>query len=386
MRPGPFQGLLVVDLTRVLAGPFCTMMLAELGARVIKVEHPDGGDDSRKFDPFIEGKSAYFASLNRDKESIALDLKDPEDREVFFALIRKGDILVENFRPGTLANLGLGYERLRELNPRLIYGAVSGFGQTGPWSHRPAYDIIVQALGGLMSVTGHPGGPPTKAGSSVADITGGLFVLAGIASALYHRERSGEGMLVDVSMLDGQIAILERPVMRYASAGEVPGPMGNRHPSITPFEPYDTADRPLIIAAGNNALFVRLCQALGQPDLAADPRFSTNTSRNRHADALKAALEIVLRTAPAAHWQNVLEAVAVPCGLIHTIADAVEHPQVRARNMIVSAGPLRMAGNPIKLSAFPDLPTREPAPDIDADGARIRAEFGTPPPADRHVR
>jgi CoA:oxalate CoA-transferase len=376
MRPGPFNGLLVVDLTRVLAGPFCTMMLAELGARVIKVEHPDGGDDSRNFDPFIDGKSAYFASLNRDKESIVLDLKDAEDREVFFALARRGDVLVENFRPGTLDGLGLGYERLRQLNPRLIYAAVSGFGQTGPWSHKPAYDIIVQALGGLMSVTGHPGGPPTKAGSSIADITGGLFTLAGIASALYHREKTGEGMMVDVSMLDGQIAILERPVMRYTGAGEVPGPLGNRHPSITPFEPYETADRPLIIAAGNNTLFVRLCHALGQPELAADPRFRTNSSRNRHADALKSALESVLRTAPAAHWQSVLDAAAVPCGLINTIADAVQHPQVQARNMIVSTGHLRMAGNPIKLSAFPDPPTRQPAPDLDAHGERIRAEFG----------
>src|SRR5689334_16537292 len=185
MRPGPLQGILVVDLTRVLAGPFCTMMLAELGARVIKVEYPDGGDDSRRFDPFIDGKSAYFASLNRDKESIALDLKNSQDREVFLALVRRGDVLVENFRPGTLHGLGLGYDHLRPLNPRLIYAAVSGFGQSGPWSHKPAYDIIVQGLGGLMSVTGHPGGPPTKAGSSIADITGGLFVLTGITSALY---------------------------------------------------------------------------------------------------------------------------------------------------------------------------------------------------------
>jgi CoA:oxalate CoA-transferase len=290
-------------------------------------------------------------------------------------------VLVENFRPGTLDGLGLGYERLRQLNPRLIYAAVSGFGQTGPWSHKPAYDIIVQGLGGLMSVTGHPGGPPTKAGSSIADITGGLFVLAGITSALYHRERTGEGMMVDVSMLDGQIAILERPITCYTGAGEVPGPMGNRHPSITPFEPYDTADRPLIIAAGNNALFARLCQALGRPELASDPRFNTNSNRNQHAEALKSTLESVLRTAPAAHWQSMLEAAAVPCGLINTIADAVDHPQVRARNMIVTAGTLRMAGNPIKLSTFPDSPTRQPAPDIDADGERIRAEFAPSIPA-----
>jgi CoA:oxalate CoA-transferase len=375
MTPGPFSGLLVIDLTRVLAGPFCTMMLAELGARVIKVENPDGGDDARHFDPFIDGRSAYFLSLNRGKESIALHLKNDEDRAVLLTLVRRGDVLVENFRPGTLERLGLGYDRLREVNPRLIYAAVSGFGHTGPWSHKPAYDMIVQALGGLMSVTGHPGGPPTKAGTSVGDLTGGLFTLAGIAAALYHREKTGAGLKVDVSMLDGQIAILEHAVMRYAATGQTPGPAGNRHPSITPFEPYATADRPLIIAAGNDTLFSRLCQALGQPGLAGDPRFATNHDRNRHADVLKDTLEAVLRTAPAAHWVAVLEAAGVPCSLIHTVADAVEHPQVQARNMIVRAGGLRMAGNPMKLSPFPDPPTRRPAPDLDADGARIRKEF-----------
>jgi CoA:oxalate CoA-transferase len=375
MVTGPFAGLLVVDLTRVLAGPFCTMMLAELGARVIKVEHPAKGDDSRGFDPFVDGKSAYFASLNRNKESLALDLKIARDREVLLSMVRRGDVLVENFRPGTMEQLGLGYEQLRAVNARLVYAAVSGFGHTGPWSHRPAYDIIVQAMGGLMSVTGEPNGPPMKAGSSIADITGGLFVLAGIASALYYREKTGVGMKVDVSMLDGQIAILERPVARYASTGEAPERLGNRHPSITPFEPYETADRPLIIAAGNDTLFARLCQAIGRPELAVDPRFATNRDRNRYADELKVALEAVLCTRSAAHWLEVLEKAGIPCTRIHTVADAVQHPQVIARNMIVSAGGMRMAGNPIKLSAFSDPPTRTPAPDLDADGERIRQEF-----------
>jgi CoA:oxalate CoA-transferase len=375
MTIGPYSGLLVIDLTRVLAGPFCTMMLAELGARVIKVENPQGGDDARHFDPIVDDRSAYFQSLNRGKESAALDLKDPADRAVFLEMVRRGDILVENFRPGTLERLGLGYDQLRTLNPRLIYAAVSGFGHTGPWSPKPAYDMIVQALGGLMSVTGFPGGPPTKAGTSVGDITGGLFALAGIGGALYHRERTGAGLKVDVSMLDGQIAILESAVMRYAATGQTPGPIGNRHPSITPFEPYATADRPLIIAAGNDTLFARLCQALAIPELAADPRFATNAGRNRHADALKAVLEVVLERAPARHWVEVLDAAGVPCSPIHTVADAVDHPQIRARNMIVTAGGLRMAGNPVKLSAFPDPPTRPAAPDLDADGAKIRQEF-----------
>jgi CoA:oxalate CoA-transferase len=375
MADGPFAGVVVIDLTRVLAGPFCTMMLAELGARVIKVENPDGGDDARHFDPFIHGESAYFASLNRGKESIALDLKNNEDRKTFVALVRRGDVLVENFRPGTLDRLGLGFDSLREMNPRLIFASVSGFGQTGPWRHKPAYDMIVQALGGLMSVTGVPGGPPTKAGTSVGDITGGLFLLAGVASALYHRERTGAGLKVDVSMLDGQIAILESAVIRYANTGVVPGQLGNRHPSITPFEPYATADRPLIIAAGNDVLFAQLCAALGLPDLPRDARFTTNRDRNLHPDELKTALEEVLMTRAAAHWMEMFEKAGVPCSPVQTVADAVDHPQVRARNMIVEAGGLKMAGNPIKLSAWPENPTRPAAPALDADGERIRREI-----------
>jgi CoA:oxalate CoA-transferase len=232
--------------------------------------------------------------------------------------------------------------------------------------------MIVQALGGLMSLTGQPGGPPTKAGTSVGDLTGGLFLLAGITSALYHRARTGAGMKVDVSMLDGQIAILENAVSRYVTSGQAPAPLGNRHPAIAPFEPYATADRPLIIAAGNDALFARLCQTLGRPELTADPRFVTNAARTQHAEALKHALEEVLRTAPASRWAALLEAAGVPCSLINTVADAVENPQVQARNMVVTAGGLRMAGNPIKLSAFPDPPTRAPAPELDADGEAIR--------------
>src|SRR5262245_2832746 len=375
MTAGPLADVVVIDLTRVLAGPFCTMMLAELGARVLKVENPDGGDDARHFGPFVGGKSAYFLSLNPGKESVALNLKEPADRATFLALVRRGDVLVENYRPGTLERLGLGYERLRAENPRLIYAAVSGFGHTGPWSRRPAYDMIVQALGGLMSVTGPPGGPPTKAGTSVGDITGGLVLLAGITSALYHRARTGAGMKVDVSMLDGQLAILESAVVRYALTGRPPESLGNRHPSIAPFEPYETADRPLIIAAGNDALFARLCAALGLPGLPADARFATNDARTRHAEALKQVLEGALRSAPAAHWAGVLEAAGVPHSLINTVADAVENPQVQARNMIVTSDGLRMAGNPIKLSAFPDPPTRRPAPELDADGAAVRAEL-----------
>ena len=334
---GPLSGVTVIDLTRVLAGPFCTMMLAELGARVIKVEEPKKGDDSRCYAPFHQGQSAYFLSLNRGKESIALDLKNQEDREVFLGLVRRGDVLVENYRPGTLDRLNLGYERLRDVNGRLIYAAVSGFGDSGPWRTKPAYDMIVQAMSGLMTITGQPGSPPTKAGTSVGDITGGLFLLAGITSALYHRERTGQGLKVDVSLLDGQIAILESAILRYVTSGQSPGPIGNRHPSIAPFEPLETADRPLIVAAGNDVIFQRLCQALAKPNLALEARFLTNSARLEHMDALKQELEAILRTRTAEHWLTVLEGAGVPCSLIQTVADAVEHPQVQARNMIVTA-------------------------------------------------
>ena len=374
MPDGPFSGLFALDLTRVLAGPFCTMMLAELGARVVKVETPEGGDDSRDFEPFFEGQSAYFASLNRGKESIALDLKAEADRAVFDGLVRRADVLVENFRPGTMERLGFSYEALRAANPRLVYAAVSGFGQTGPWSGKPAYDLIVQALSGMMSVTGQPGNPPTKAGTSIGDITGGLFLLAGIAAALYHREKTGRGQLVDVAMLDGQLAILESAVMRYAATSQVPAAMGNRHPAIAPFEPYAAADRPLVIAAGNDALFGKLCYALGRPELTRDRRFADNRQRVLHAEELKIALGSVLVAAPAAHWIERLEAAGVPCCLIQNVAEAVNHPQTQARNMIVSAGGLRMAGNPIKLGEFEDESIRQPAPAFDADGERIRAE------------
>jgi CoA:oxalate CoA-transferase len=356
------------------------MTLAELGARVIKVENPEGGDDTRHFVPGWQGKSAYYLSLNRGKESIALNLKEPRDREMLLAMVRAADVLVENYRPGTMEGLQLGHEVLRQENPRLIYASVSGFGHTGPWRTRPAYDMIVQALAGLMSLTGEPGGAPMKAGTSVADLAGGLYATIGIAAALYQREKTGVGLRVDIAMLDSLLSLLEHGIMRYAATGEVPCPIGNRHPSIAPFECYDTADRPLVIAVGNDAMYARLCRALNLAGLATDPRFRTNQDRTCRADELKAELEAVLRTAPALHWAEVLEAAGVPCALVQTVADAFALPQVKERNMIVSADGLRMVGNPIKLSGYPDPPTRSPAPDLDADGPRIRREFGAPAP------
>ena len=259
---GPLKNLLVVDLTRVLVGPYCTMILSDLGARVIKVEAPEIGDASRKFGPFIEDYSAYFMSLNRGKESIALNLKNEDDKKIFDKILSKADILVENFKPGTLEKWGYGWKDVNKKYPKLIYASASGFGQTGPLKELPAYDMVVQGMGGLMSVTGQPNSEPTRVGTSIGDITAGLFTTIGINAALYDREKTGKGMFIDVSMLDCQIAILENAIARYLSKNEIPKPMGSRHPSIAPFEAFKTKDSHIIIAAGNDKLFEKLCNVL----------------------------------------------------------------------------------------------------------------------------
>ena len=298
-QPGPLSGITIVDLSRILAGPYCTLLLAELGARVIKVEPPRQGDDARHYGPFKNGKSTYFASVNRGKELIALDLKSPQGRDIFERLLDKADALVENFRPGTMEKLGYGWESLHSRYPRLVYAAASGFGHSGPYSHYPAYDMVVQGLGGVMSITGHPGMPPTRIGTSIGDLAGGLYTAVALNAALLHRERTGEATKVDVALFDCQLALLENAIMRYTTTGEIPGPMGARHPSITPFEAFHTADGHLIIAAGNDGLFVKLAHALDRADLAENPLFKTNDLRNRHQEALRAEIEGVLGKAPA---------------------------------------------------------------------------------------
>ncbi len=377
----PLDGVTVIDLTRVLAGPYATMVLADLGARVIKVEAPGSGDDARAFPPFVAGESAYFASINRGKESIALDLRDAGDRAVFEALLARADVLAENFRPGALARLGYGWESLHARFPRLILASTSGFGQTGPEAARPAYDVIVQAMGGIMSVTGHPGQPPVRVGTSLGDIVAGLFTVVGIAAALLRRGVTGLGMHVDVAMFDCQLAILENAIARLQVTGEDPGPLGSRHPSITPFQALATADGPIVVAAGNDALFERLAEALGLAGLAADPRFATNAARTANQPALQALLEARLATAPAAHWLALLGAAGVPAGPVNRISEALAMAQVAARTMLVETAlpggqSLRVAGNPVKLSGVPDPPTRPGAPALDRDRARILAWLG----------
>src|SRR5690349_13045802 len=317
---GPLSGITIIDLSRILAGPYCTLLLAELGARVIKVETPGSGDDARQYGPFKGGKSTYFASINRGKESIALDLKSKADRDIFERLLDKADVLVENFRPGTMERLGYGWDTLHPRYPRLIYAAASGFGHTGPYSHYPSYDMVVQGLGGIMSITGTPGGDLVRVGTSIGDLGGGLYATIALNAALYHREKTGEATKIDVALFDCQLALLENAVMRYTTTGEIPGPLGARHPSITPFEAFHTADGHLIVAAGNDGLFFKLAHALDRADLAENPLFKTNDLRNRHQEALRAEIEDVLGKANTDHWIEVLEAAGIPCGAINNVA------------------------------------------------------------------
>lgn len=384
MRPssvqGPLSGITVIDLSRILAGPYCTFLMAEMGARVIKVETPGKGDDAREYGPFVKGRSAYFMSVNRGKESIVLDLKKPEDKAIFEKLLAEADVLVENFRPGTMEKLGYGWEHLHPKFPKLIYAAASGFGHTGPDSQRPAYDMVVQGLGGIMSVTGHPGGPPTRSGMSIGDIGAGLYTAVAVNAALFSRASSGKGSKVDISMFDCQLALLENAAMRYFVSGKAPGPLGARHPSITPFEAFDTATNPIIIAAGNDSLFVKLASALGKPEMAKDPRYLTNDLRNQNVDVLKAEIEAVLKTRPVGHWMDLLDAAGIPAGPINNIAQAIDHRQARARNMVVElddpvAGKMKFIGNPMKISGFPDPSTRAPAPDLDGNRGQILSEL-----------
>ncbi len=378
---GPLSGITVIDLSRILAGPYCTFLMTELGARVIKVEPPGKGDDAREYGPFVKGQSTYFASVNRGKESIALDLKAAGDKRIFEALLGKADVVVENFRPGTMEKLGYGWESLHRRYPRLIYAAASGYGHTGPYSHHPAYDMVVQGLGGIMSITGHPGQPPVRIGMSIGDVGAGLYTAVAVNAALLHRERTGEATKVDIGMFDCQLALLENAVMRYTVTGQVPGPLGARHPLITPFEAFATADGAMIVAAGNDGLYQKLCDALGRADLAAAPEYKTNDLRNQNQAKLKGEIESELKKQPTASWIERFERAGIPCGPINNVAQALAHPQVAARNMLITvedpvAGTLKLAGNPLKLSAFADPLTRPPAPALDADRAKLLKELG----------
>lgn len=377
----PLDGILILDLTHVLAGPFCTQSLQDLGATVIKVERPGTGDDTRAFPPFVAGESAYFATLNAGKQSIALDLKAAEDRSVFERLVARADVLVENYRPGVMARLGYGWEVLHGLYPRLVYAAVSGFGQTGPDARKPAYDMVVQARGGVMSITGESGGPPVRVGASIGDIVAGMYLAQGVLAALYQRERTGEGAFIDVAMLDAQLAIQEHALAIASATGVAPGPTGARHPTITPFATFRAADGFVVIAAGNDAMFGRLCDVLGL-EIAADPRFATNAARCENHALLKRLIEAVTLGHPVAHWLAVLVAAELPTARVQDMVEVLADPQLRARNMVLPVTPqpggpaFTAPGNPIKMSTLPEKAALPPAPRLDGDRAAILAWLG----------
>ena len=365
---GPLKGIRVLDLTRILAGPYATMILRDLGAEVIKIEQPEVGDEARDFGPFKNDFSLYFMSVNRGKKSVTLNLKSPRGKELFLQLVKGSDILVENFRPGTMEKLGLDYESLKEHHPSLLYAACSGFGQTGPYAMRGAYDMIIQGMGGIISITGEPDRPPVRVGTSIGDITSALFSAIGILSALRHRDQTGEGQLIDVGMLDCQVAILENAMVRYFSTGDIPRPLGRRHPAITPFEVFESADGYVVIAIGNNELWRKFCEHVGHPELIDDDRFNTNALRTENHESLFPILAEIMCRRTTDAWVEALEAIGVPCGPVNTVDKVANDPQVLARDMIAEVehnitGTVQIPGIPIKLSETPGQ-IDAPAPNL----------------------
>jgi formyl-CoA transferase/CoA:oxalate CoA-transferase len=364
-RP-PLDGLTVLDFSRVLAGPYCTMQLADLGARVIKIEQPGRGDDTRQWGPpFVGAESAYFLSVNRNKESLALDLKHPRARPVLDALISRADVVVENFRPGTMERLGLAYDVVHVRNPRAVYCSISGFGQTGPRRLEAGYDAMMQAEGGLMSITGAADGPPFRLGVAIADIATGMFAVQGILAALYTREKHGTGQRVDIAMLDAVTALLTYQASSAFATGTTPTRMGNRHPSIAPYDTFTAADGDFVLAVGNDDQFRRVCEVLGRAPLAADERFRTNQARVRNGDALRATLAPLLASWTRADLLRALTAAGVPSAAVRTVTEALADPQLAAREMIVplehaTAGAIRVLGTPLKLSDTPAAIRRPP--------------------------
>ncbi|MFI7125003.1 CaiB/BaiF CoA transferase family protein [Nonomuraea sp. NPDC050153] len=371
---GALSGLLVADFSRVLAGPYATMLLADLGAEVVKVERPGAGDDTRAWGPPYapDGEATYFLGVNRNKRSIALDLR--ADIEVARALAARADVLVENFRPGTMDRLGLGYAGLRELNPGLVYCSINGFG-SGPGAGLPGYDLIAQAVGGLMSVTGEPGGPGTKAGVALVDVITGLHAGLGILAALRHRDRTGEGQHVEVSLLSSLLSALTNHASAYAAAGAVPQAMGNRHPSIVPYEVFEAADRPIVIAAGNDRQFQALCAALNRPDLAGDPRHATNAGRVAARAGLVAEINAALSERTADEWFETLTAAGVPCGPINDLAAAFALADELGLEPSVQLDGVGQVANPVRLSATPPS-YRRPPPGLGQDEDWVREILG----------
>jgi len=349
----PLAGITVLDLTRAVAGPFCTMCLGDLGARVIKIEEPGTGDETRHWGPpFVGDNSTYWLGLNRSKESVALNLKDPEDRRALKVLARQSDVVIENFRPSVAARLGVHYGALAPGNPRLVYASVSGFGQTGPERLKPGYDLIVQAMSGLMPVSAEPGGVPVKTGFPVADVIASLFAGQGILAALYRRERTGQGAYIEVSLIECLLAAMAPLTSAYLMAGKEPQPMGTAQPNIAPYQMFRCRDAPLVIGVTNDRIWERFCHALERPDWLADERYRGNRSRNAHRAVLVSAIESVLLERSAAEWLERLTQSEVPCAPVLTVAEILKHPHIAARGILVEADGLKMVGNPMRFAGF----------------------------------
>ncbi len=379
----PLDDLVVVDLTRALAGPYCTMMLADLGARVIKVETPDGGDDTRGWGPpFYNGESAYFLSINRNKQSLTLNLKDPRGRDLLLRLVRRADVLVENFRPGAMDRLGLGYAAVHEIAPRVVFCSISGFGQTGAYRERAAYDLIVQGMGGIMGITGEPDGAPMRVGVAIADICAGMFAAYGILAALRVRERTGAGQWVDAAMLDGQVAWMTYMAANYFATGENPPRVGSAHLNLVPYQPFATRDGFVNVAVGSEGLWHKFCQAL-EISIAGDPRFATNANRVANRAALLGLLVPVFARRTTLEWVERLLGAGVPAGPISRMNEVMEDPQVRHREMVVevehpNAGRIRVNGVPLKFSETPGGVV-SPPPVLGEHSEAVLRELGCPP-------
>ena len=362
------DGMKVLDLTRVLAGPYATMILADLGAEVIKVELPEVGDEARSFGPFQNGESAYFSSVNRGKKSITIDLRTQRGSDIVRQLLKDCDVVVENFRPGSMDRFGLSYDHLSHSHPHLVYASISGFGQTGPYAKRPAYDVIIQAMGGISSITGNPGEAPIRVGSSIADLSAALFSTIGILAAWGHAKGTGFGQQIDVSMLDCQVALLENAIARYYLEDSIPGPIGSRHPTITPFQFFRASDGYIVIAIGNDSLWSQFCRTLGACDLITDCRFTDNASRSSNQKDLDEILQEYFIKYSVEYWLDKLEQAGIPCGPIQDIEQVCNDPQIAERQMLIQiehpvAGSQKMPNSPLKFSSSP-IELLTPAPTL----------------------
>ena len=377
----PLDGITVADFSRVLSGPYCSMLLGDMGARVIKIEQPGRGDDTRAWGPpFVQGESAYFLSVNRNKESVTLDLKHPDAAPLLHRLLERADVVIENFRPGTMDRFGLGYDQVAAAWPKIVYCSISGFGQTGPRRGEPGYDAVAQAEGGLMSITGGGNGPPYRLGVAISDIATGMFAAQGILLALIARQRSGRGQRVDVGLLDATAALLTYQASSYFATGAAAARMGNRHPSIAPYDTFAASDGDFILAVGNDQQWRRFCDVTGSSDLAGDDRFITNEGRVRHYTQLRHAIAARLTAKTRAEWIALLKPAGVPCGSVRDVAEALSDPQLVARDMIevvdhAVAGHLRVLGIPVKLSATPGR-IRSAPPTLGQHTAAVLAELG----------